>query len=170
MVAEGGVTLTSARREARSALRRDAERRAEGKSREARVVVRRKVKLTGGAHLSVAVGGEWVREWVVGPCGISWAGARSRPAVGGASARGVGPRHARRRAAHGFDRVGVGLGDLARGSRVRSGIRRGSRGRAGLAPYVGSRCVKAARSLGGEGTREVTPSPGNWGREESATH
>ena len=55
--------------------------------------MRKRVKLTGGAHLSVAVGGKRVRERVIGPCGISWAGARSRPAVGGASARGVGPRH-----------------------------------------------------------------------------
>ena len=55
--------------------------------------MRRKVKLTGGAHLSVAVGGEWVREWVVGPCGISWAGARSRPAVGVHPRAGFGPRH-----------------------------------------------------------------------------
>ena len=44
--------------------------------------MRKRVKLTGGAHLSVAVGGKRVRERVIGPCGISWAGERSRPAVG----------------------------------------------------------------------------------------
>jgi len=55
--------------------------------------VRKRVKLTGGARLSVAVGGERVRERVIGLCGISWAGARSRLAVGGASACGVLPRH-----------------------------------------------------------------------------
>jgi len=89
--AAGGGVSAAAHLAARCSARcSDAPR---GKSRRGACAVRKKVKLTGEARLSVAVGGERVRERVIGPCGISWAGAHSRPAVGGASARGVGPRH-----------------------------------------------------------------------------
>ena len=53
--ADAGVSRAGGRREMRSARCRVAPR---GKSRGARVVVRRKGKLTGGARLSVAHGGE----------------------------------------------------------------------------------------------------------------
>jgi len=56
--AEAGVSRAGGRREMRSARCRVAPR---GESRGARVVVRRKGKLTGGARLSVTLGGERAR-------------------------------------------------------------------------------------------------------------
>ena len=56
--AGGGVSAAAHLAARHSACCRDAPR---GKSREARVVVRMKGKLTGGAHLSVTLGGERAR-------------------------------------------------------------------------------------------------------------
>jgi len=97
--AGGGVSSTRDRREMRpcGVAARDGTWR--GKSRGARVVVRRKGKLTGGTRLSVTLGSERARERGSGPAGL--AGPRcSRPArLVGASACGA---CATRSAAAGF--------------------------------------------------------------------